>query len=157
MPEPRSPRQDISRSSSPWRGTRRSPVICSLPSLFTNPTLPCPACLTHEWTDRIHSPGTPKSVCVRSRSSRSGKNHPQMLHPTTEPRSVSTRGQSFLFPPSHFWRRNQPIRGREIPLKNPLYCPWIESPEGQKDPRGGILGPSQRSRIPFSARVCLCA
>src|ERR1039458_4248811 len=56
MPEPQSPCQDISRSSSPWRGTRRSPVICSLPSLITNPTLPCPACLTHEWTDRIHSP-----------------------------------------------------------------------------------------------------
>src|SRR5262249_23767507 len=34
MREPRSPCLDISRSSSPLREIRRSPVICSLPSLI---------------------------------------------------------------------------------------------------------------------------
>src|ERR1039458_4366495 len=37
MPGPRSPCQDIFRSSLPWQGTRRLPVICSLPSLLQYP------------------------------------------------------------------------------------------------------------------------
>src|ERR1700710_926063 len=50
MPAPRNRCQDTSRSSSPWRGTRRSPVICSFPSLYQVPTfipnLPCRNCCT---------------------------------------------------------------------------------------------------------------
>src|ERR1035437_5594075 len=99
MPAPRNPCPDTFRLSSPWREIRRSPVICSLPSLIPIPLYlvrPCPACWTHylgfplRWRTAQILPPQPTVFPVR-------ENQPQKLDATTEYRSVSTRNR-FFFP-----------------------------------------------------------
>src|ERR1035437_4806601 len=99
MPAPRNPCPDTFRLSSPWREIRRSPVICSLPSLIPIPTLPCSTLsglldsylgFPLRWRTVQILPPQPTVFPVR-------ENQPQKLDATTEYRSVSTRNR-FFFP-----------------------------------------------------------
>src|SRR5208337_620382 len=115
MPEPQNPCPDISQSSSPWRGTRRSPVICSLPSLIPIPLYPVRPCPTHccaglDLLDSVSGRSAVLAGCLlaaaRAVTFPCREKHPQVLEATTEHRSVSTLCCSFLLRLSHFWTQN---------------------------------------------------